>query len=60
MPTTTQVADENDSYDIANFIRAGNQTRETRRYLESFFNGGDHRIYVTWTKCLLYRDEEWQ
>ena len=60
MSSATKIADKDDSDDISNFIRASNDAWKAGRDFEPFLYGRDHRIYVTWTKCLLQRDEKRQ
>lgn len=60
MSSATKIADEDDGDDISNFIGASNDAWKAGRDFEPFLYGRDHRIYVTWTKCLLQRDEKRQ
>lgn len=60
MSSATKVAHKNDSDDIADFVGARNEAREAGRDFESLLDRRNHRIYVTWAKCLLQRDQKWQ
>lgn len=60
MSPATKIADENDGNDVSDLVGAGNDARKAGWDFEPFLYGRDHRIYVTWTKCLLQRDEKWE
>lgn len=58
VPSTTQITDENDCYDVANFIRAGYEARQARRDLKPLLYGRYYGINVTGAERLLQRHKE--
>ena len=53
MSTRSQVRDENNSDDIANFVHGSDNSRDGTGNFVPLFNGGNDRIEVSRCQCLL-------
>ena len=58
MSTRSQIRDENNSDDIANFVHGSDNSRDGTGNFVPLFNGGNDRIEVSRCQCLLHSHQK--